>query len=79
MIRIPNELELPADTIDSYTLMLAEMRPDNLDVIDMNNQSIDDIRDSQLAAEDRGDAPRMDYGRLSLEQIYEAHMTAERR
>lgn len=79
MSRIPNELELPADTIGSYTRMLAEMRPDNLDVIDMNNQSIDDIRDSHLAAEDRGEIQRMNYGRLSLEQIYEGHMTAERR
>jgi hypothetical protein len=61
MSRIPNDLDIPADTIDNYARMLAEMRPDNLDVIDMNNASIDDIRDSQLAAEDRGELPRMQY------------------
>lgn len=79
MNRIPNEVELPFETVGSYLRLLSEMRPDNLDVIHMGNDAIDEVCDSQLAAEDRGDLPRTDYGRLSLEQIYEGHMTAERR
>lgn len=38
------------------------MRPDALDVIDMNNESINEIRDSAERAEETGELPRMDYG-----------------
>lgn len=62
MNRVPTEYEPPADLIGSYRRLLSEMRPDSLDVIDMNNASIDEICASQLAAEDRGDLPRTDYG-----------------
>ncbi|KAF1706257.1 hypothetical protein [Pseudoxanthomonas sacheonensis] len=54
-------------------------RPDNLDVIDMNNESINEIRDSCEAEENAGRTPRMDYGRLSAEQIEEGHQTEIRR
>lgn len=55
------------------------MRPDDLDVIHMDNEGIEDIRDSQERAEQNGEIPRMDYGRLTQPEIEEGHQTAERR
>mgnify|MGYP003490910218 CR=1 FL=1 len=37
------------------------MRPDDLDVIDMDNNAIEPIRDSAIAAEDAGQMPRTNY------------------
>ena len=37
------------------------MRPDALDVYDMNNNAIEPIRDSAIAAEDAGQMPRTNY------------------
>lgn len=49
------------------------MRPDSLDVIDMNNESINEIRDSQEREEDAGRMPRMDYGTTHEEHDDECH------
>lgn len=38
-------------------------RPDYADVILMDNEGAEDVRDSVLLAEEVGDLPRMDYGR----------------
>lgn len=75
----PKDVKFSPDEVACYTRQLAEMRPDNLDVIHMANDAIDEVCASQLAAEDRGDIPRTDYGRLSLDQIREGHQCAERR
>jgi len=40
-------------------------RPDDLDVIHMDNDAIEDVRDSQERAEQNGSIPRMDYGRIA--------------
>lgn len=40
-------------------------RPDDLDVIHMDNEAIEDIRDSHERAEDRREMPRMDYGTIA--------------
>lgn len=41
------------------------LRPDDLDVIQMNNEAIEEVRDSQERAEITGELPRMDYGRIA--------------
>ena len=41
------------------------MRPDALDVIHMDNDAIEDVRDSAERAEETGELPRMDYGRIA--------------
>lgn len=53
-------------------------RPDALDVIDMNNHAINEIRDSAERAEETGELPRMDYGRLSRKEIEEGNQAADR-
>lgn len=50
----------PAD-FSSYRRTLEEMRPDLLDVTYHNNEAIEPVRDSALAAEDCGKLPRMEY------------------
>jgi hypothetical protein len=51
------------------------IRPDDLDVIHMDNDAIEDVRDSAERAEETGAMPRMEYGRLSAEQLEEGNQT----
>lgn len=55
------------------------MRPDDLDVIHMDNDAIEEVRDSAERAEETGSIPRMDYGRLTQAEIEEGHQTEIRR
>lgn len=41
------------------------MRPDSLDVVHMDNDAIEDVRDSAERAEETGELPRMDYRRIA--------------
>jgi hypothetical protein len=41
------------------------MRPDDLDVIHMDNDAIEEVRDSAEREENAGRTPRMDYGRIA--------------
>lgn len=50
---------------------LSEMRPDALDVIHMDNDAIDEVADSAIAAENSAQIPRTDFGYLTPEQIAE--------
>ena len=43
----------------------AIQRPDDLDVIHMDNEAIDDIKESHERAEIIGQLPRMDYGTIA--------------
>lgn len=52
-------------------------RPDDLDVIQMDNEAIEDVRDSVEREEDAGRMPRMKY--LTPEQLAEGHQYADRR
>jgi len=45
--------------------MVEPMRPDDLDVIHMDNEAIDDIKESHERAEIIGQLPRMDYGTIA--------------
>jgi hypothetical protein len=59
---------------------LEELRPDLLDVIDMDNNAIEPIRDSAIAEEDEGRMPRMDYGTIAdVEAALKGGLCHERR
>ena len=61
MSRIPAEFKPSSADTRSYVDQLFSMRPDALDVIHMDNDAIDPIRDSVLDAEACGDLPRTTY------------------
>lgn len=72
-----SRLPLDYDTA-SYVRQLSEMRPDLLDTVQMNNEAIDEVAASALAAEDSGAMPRMSY-RLTDSEMAEGDFTADRR
>lgn len=53
--------DAPLGTFSGYMANVSEMRPDDLDVLDLNNNAIEPIRDSAIAAEDAGQMPRTNY------------------
>jgi hypothetical protein len=52
---------IDAADLANYVRRLSEMRPDLLDVVHMNNESIEPVRDSVLDAEANGTMPRQEY------------------